>query len=67
MSLLERLVRQFRLRPDQPTKGLEMHSAEVINHQLYAIHSKAADGKVKTPGSYTAKVVGLETAKQKHK
>lgn len=59
--LLERLVKQFRLRPDQATKVLEMHSVEVINRQLYDIHTKAADGKVKNLGSYTAKVFGLET------
>lgn len=58
--LFERLVKQFRLRPDQATKVLEMHSIEVINRQLYDIHSKAADGKVKNLGSYTAKVFGLD-------
>ena len=59
--LLERLVKQFRLRPDQAATVLEMHSVEVINRQLYDIHTKAADGKVKNLGSYTAKVFGLET------
>jgi plasmid replication initiation protein len=63
--LLERLVKQFRLRPDQATKVIEMHSVEVINRQLYDIHTKAADGKVKNLGSYTAKVFGLETTKEK--
>jgi plasmid replication initiation protein len=57
--LLERLVKQFRLRPDQATKVIEMHSIEVINRQLYDIHTKATDGKVKNLGSYTAKVFGL--------
>lgn len=61
--LLERLVKQFRLRPDQAIKVLEMHSVEVINRQLYDIHTKAVDGKVKNLGSYTAKVFGLETTK----
>lgn len=65
--LLERLVKQFRLRPDQATKVLEMHSIEVINRQLYDIQTKAADGKVKNLGSYTAKVFGLETTKEKEK
>ena len=59
--LIERLVKQFRLRPDQAAKVLELHSTEVINRQLYDIHTKAADGKVKNLGSYTAKVFGLET------
>jgi plasmid replication initiation protein len=59
--LLERLVKQFRLRPDQAAKVLEIHSIEVINRQLYDIHTKANDGKVKNLGSYTAKVFGLET------
>jgi len=59
--LLERLVKQFRLRPDQATKVLEMHSVEVINRQLYDIHTKVNDGKVKNLGSYTAKVFGLNT------
>lgn len=63
--LLERLVKQFRLRPDQAAKVLEMHSVEVINRQLYDIHTKANDGKVKNLGSYTAKVFGLETSKEK--
>jgi plasmid replication initiation protein len=61
--LLERLVKQFRLRPDQAAKVLEIHSVEVINRQLYDIHTKAADGKVKNLGSYTAKVFGLETVR----
>jgi hypothetical protein len=41
-----------------------MYSSEVINRQLYDIHTKAVDGKVKNIGSYTAKVFGLE---KKHK
>ena len=65
--MLERLIKQFRLRPDQAAKVLEMHSVEVINRQLYDIHTKAADGKVKNLGSYTAKVFGLETTKEKEK
>lgn len=60
--LLERLTKHFRLRPDQAAKVLEMYSVEVINRQLYDIHTKAADGKVKNLGSYTAKVFGLETS-----
>lgn len=60
--LLERLVKQFRLRPDQAAKVLETHSVEVINRQLYDIHVKANDGKVKNLGSYTARVFGLETS-----
>lgn len=62
----ERLVKQFRLRPDQAAKVLEMHSIEVINRQLYDIHTKANDGKVKNLGSYTAKVFGLETTQKKN-
>lgn len=58
-SLHERLVKQFKLRPDQAAKVLESHSSEVINRQLYDIHTKAADGKVKNLGSYTAKVFDL--------
>jgi plasmid replication initiation protein len=65
--LAERLVKQFRLRPDQAVQVLERHSIEVINRQLYDIHAKAIDGKVKNLGSYTAKVFGLETAKEKEK
>jgi plasmid replication initiation protein len=61
--LIERLVKQFRLRPDQAAIVLEMHSIEVINRQLYDIDIKAADGKVKNLGSYTAKVFGLEINK----
>lgn len=59
LPLLERLVKQFRLRPDQAEKVLEMHSIDVINRQLYDIHTKATDGKVKNLGSYTAKIFGL--------
>lgn len=62
--LVERLVKQFRLRPDQAAQVLETHSIEVINRQLYDIHAKAVDGKVKNLGSYTAKVFGLTTAKK---
>lgn len=62
--LLERLVKQFRLRPDQAAEVLEKHSIEVINRQLYDIHTKANDGKVKNLGSYTAKVFGLENIKK---
>jgi plasmid replication initiation protein len=57
--LLERLIKQFRLRPDQAGKVVETHSTDVINRQLYDIHTKAADGKVKNLGSYTAKVFGV--------
>lgn len=60
-GLHERLVKQFRLRPDQADVVLATHSLEVINRQLYDIQTKAADGKVKNLGSYTAKVFGLET------
>ncbi|ADB43009.1 replication initiation protein [Spirosoma linguale] len=60
-SLHERLVKQFRLRPDQADTVLATHSVEVITRQLYDIQTKAADGKVKNVGSYTAKVFGLET------
>jgi plasmid replication initiation protein len=63
--LLERLIKQFRLRPDQAAQVMEMHSVEIINRQLYDIHTKANDGKVKNLGSYTAKVFGLETIKEK--
>ena len=60
-NLHERLVKQFRLRPDQADTVLATHSAETINRQLYDIQTKAVDGKVKNLGSYTAKVFGLET------
>lgn len=60
-SLHERLVKQFRLRPDQADAVLDTQSVEVINRQLYDIQTKAADGKVKNLGSYTAKVFGLPT------
>ena len=60
-SLHERLIKQFRLRPDQADTVLTTHSPEVINRQLYDIQAKAADGKVKNVGSYTAKVFGLAT------
>lgn len=59
IPLLERLIKQFRLRPDQAAKVIELHSLEVINRQLYDIHTKAANGKVKNLGSYTAKVFNL--------
>jgi plasmid replication initiation protein len=60
-DLHERLVKQFRLRPDQADQVLATQSVETINRQLYDIQMKAADGKVKNVGSYTAKVFGLET------
>ncbi|MCX6212782.1 MAG: initiator RepB protein, partial [Spirosoma sp.] len=60
-SLHERLIKQFRLRPDQADTVLANHSSEVITRQLYDIQMKAADGKVKNLGSYTAKVFGLQT------
>ena len=60
-NLHERLVKQFRLRPDQADAVLATHSSETINRQLYDIQTKAADGKVKNLGSYTARVFGLET------
>lgn len=65
VGLQERLVKQFRLRPDQANTVLTTHSAETINRQLYDIQTKVADGKVKNLGSYTAKVFGLETTKGK--
>lgn len=59
VPLHERLVKQFRLRPDQADKVIEVHSTESINRQLYDIHAKLIDGKVSNLGSYTAKVFGL--------
>ena len=64
-DLHERLVKQFRLRPDQAAAVLASHSLETINRQLYDIQTKAADGKVKNLGSYTAKVFGLAVTKGK--
>jgi plasmid replication initiation protein len=64
-SLHERLVKQFRLRPDQADQVLATQSVETINRQLYDIQAKALDGKVKNLGSYTAKVFGLQTTKGK--
>lgn len=58
-SLHERLVKQFRLRVDQAEAILTTHSAEIINRQLYDIHTKITDGKVKNIGSYTAKIFGV--------
>jgi len=60
-GLHERLIKQFRLRTDQADTIMASHSAETINRQLYDIQTKAADGKVKNIGSYTARVFGLET------
>jgi plasmid replication initiation protein len=60
-NLHERLVKQFRLRPDQADVVLATHSVEVVTRQLYDVQVKIADGKVKNVGSYTAKVFGLET------
>jgi plasmid replication initiation protein len=60
-NLHERLVKQFRLRPDQADVVLATHSVEVVTRQLYDVQVKVADGKVKNVGSYTAKVFGLET------
>ena len=62
-DLHERLVKQFRLRPDQAAVVLASHSIETIHRQLYDVQTKAADGKVKNLGSYTAKVFGLNTTK----
>lgn len=60
-NMHERLVKQFRLRPDQAEQILANHSSETITRQLYDVQVKIADGKVKNVGSYTAKVFGLET------
>lgn len=54
--IIERLIKDFRLRSDQAFKILEKHSVETINRQLYDISMKNIDGKVKNIGSYTAKV-----------
>lgn len=58
-GVYEKLVKQFRLRPDQADTVLATHSIEAINRQLYEIQTKAAAGQVKNLGSYTAKVFGL--------
>lgn len=63
-SLHERLIKQFRLRPDQADQVLASHSPEIVTRQLYDIQVKVADSKVKNVGSYTAKVFGLETNKK---
>lgn len=55
----KKLVNQFRLRPDQASKVIELHAIDVINRQLYDIQVKMADGKIKNLGSYTAKLFGL--------
>jgi plasmid replication initiation protein len=60
LPLFERLVKQFRLRPDQATKVLEIHSTEVINRQLYEIQVKVAGNEVKNVGSYTSKVFNVK-------
>ena len=60
-SLHERLIKQFRLRPDQADAVLATHSVEIVTRQLYDVQIKVADGKVKNVGSYTAKVFGLTT------
>lgn len=65
--LYERLTKQFRLRADQANQVLASHSVETINRQLYDIQAKAADGKVKNLGSYTAKVFGLQTKAESKK
>lgn len=57
--LIEKLVKQFRLRPDQATKVIEMHLTESINRQLYDIHLKITNGEIKNVGSYTAKVFNV--------
>lgn len=57
--LRDRLIKQFRLRPDQANSILASYSIEVINRQLYDIQVKSADGKIKNLGSYTAKTFGL--------
>jgi len=57
--LHDRLIKQFRLRPDQANSVLASYSIEVINRQLYDIQVKLADGKIKNLGSYTAKTFGL--------
>ncbi len=62
-ELRERLIKQFRLRPDQADTVLATHTLETIQRQLYDIQVKAADGKVKNLGSYTAKVFGLDPTK----
>lgn len=62
-DLYEKLVKKFRLRPDQAQQVLDTHSIEMINRQLYDIEVKTADGKVKNLGSYTAKVFGLTITK----
>ena len=63
-QLHEKLVKKFRLRPDQAQEVIDNHSAEVINRQLYDVEIKVADGKVKNIGSYTAKVFGLVITKK---
>lgn len=63
--LYERLIKQFRLRPDQANSVLNMHSVDTINRQLYDIQTKAVSGGIKNVGSYTAKVFGLETKAKK--
>lgn len=63
-QLHEKLVKKFRLRPDQAQEVIDKHSAEVINRQLYDVEIKIADGKVKNIGSYTAKVFGLAITKK---
>lgn len=64
-NMHERLVKEFRLRPDQANQVIASHSVETINRQLYDIQTKVVSGGIKNVGSYTARVFGLETKAKK--
>ena len=66
-ELHERLVKKFKLRKDQATAVIEKFTLEEIHKQLYNIEIKAADGSVRSIGSYTATVFGLATKPTKGK
>lgn len=60
----ERLVKIFKLRPDQASEVLATHTIEIINQQLYGIQVKNSNGEIKNLGAFTAKTFGLTIAKQ---
>ena len=59
-ALFGRLVNQFKLRKDQASTALKIHSPTEINQHLYKIQLREKNGEIQNLGSYTAGILGVK-------
>lgn len=59
-ALFGRLVNQFKLRKDQASTALKLHSPTELNQHLYKIQLREKNGEIQNLGSYTAGILGVK-------